>query len=193
MVTTPISPTVDDAIAEDDDDDDASGLPLDCYDVIPEGMEEVDGVLIEKTGMTLKHASAQGKLIFQWITHIVSNNSGGEVYPEAPCRTDTQKRRPDVAYMSPELLQQYGRPAILPHSFPLIAEVASPDDKAETLFNKAREYLRSQCQEVWLLFPENQLVMIATQTGWQIFTEADTVATQNVLPGFTISVAELFA
>jgi len=48
---------------------------------------------------------------------------------------------------------------------------------------------------VWLLFPENQLVIIATAESWQIFTEQDTIATQKVkvLPEFTISVAELFA
>jgi Uma2 family endonuclease len=77
-------------------------------------------------------------------------------------------------------------------TFPLIAEVASPDDCAKDLFSKAREYLRSGCQEVWLLFPENQLVMIATGDRWQVFTQTETVATQIALSGFSISVAELF-
>ncbi len=188
-----IAPTNTELEPEDDYDYDASPLPPDRYDEVPEGMEEVDGVLIEKTGMTLNHAAVQGKVLFAWLTHCLTNRLGGEVYPEAPCRTDRQKRRPDVAYMTPELLAQYGRPAILPQSFPLVAEVASPDDKAELLFHKAREYLRSGSQEVWLLFPENQLVMIATQSSWQIFPDSATVSTQIVLPGFSIAIAELFA
>ncbi|NJP09448.1 MAG: Uma2 family endonuclease [Leptolyngbyaceae cyanobacterium RU_5_1] len=187
MVTTPS------LVVEDEQDYDASGLPPDRYDEVPEGMEEVDGELIEKTGMTIAHAATQGKLIYAWTNHVISTGQGGEVYAEAPCRTDRQKRRPDVAYMSAELLAQYGRPAILPHSYPLIGEVASADDKAEALFDKAREYLRSGCLEVWLLFPENQLVMIVTQNQWQVFTEADTVSTQTVLQGFQMAVAELFA
>lgn len=191
MVKTP-NPAVE-ALKEKDYDYDASPLPPECYDVVPEDMEEVDGVLIEKTGMTIAHAATQGKVIYWWTNHILTNQLGGEVYPEAPCQTDQQKRRPDAAYMSPELLRQYGRPAILPQSYSLIAEVASPDDEAEMLFSKAREYLRSGCQEVWLLYPENQLVMIATAESWQIFTEQDTIATQKVLPGFAIAVAELFA
>ncbi len=198
MVKTPISPNpVDDPINENRDDEDydydASGLPLDCYDEVPEGMEEVDGVLIEKTGMTLNHASTQLNLAGEWRTYARVSGQGGKAYTEAPCRTDQQKRRPDVSYLTAELVEQYGSPAILSHSYPLIGEVASPDDKAEMLFSKAREYLRSQCQEVWLLFPENQLVMIATQECWQVFTEADQISTQIILPGFTISVAELFA
>ncbi len=84
-------------------------------------------------------------------------------------------------------------PAILPESFVLIAEVAAPEDEAEALFSKAREYLRSGCQEIWLLFPENAIVIIMTADKSLIFTEAETVGTQTILQGFSIPVAELFA
>jgi Uma2 family endonuclease len=188
MVTTPTIST-----AIDEEDFDASALPLDRYDEIPEGMEEVDGELVEKTGMTLDHCNAQGTLILAWGNHLTLTKQGGKIYPEAPCQTDKQKRRPDIAYMTAELLEQYGRPALLPQSYPLIAEIASPDDKAEALFSKAREYLRSGCQEVWLLFPENTIVIIITADRSLIFTETETVSTQTILQGFTISVKELFA
>ncbi|WP_202924862.1 Uma2 family endonuclease [Myxacorys almedinensis] len=62
---------------------------------------------------------------------------------ETVCRTLKQGRRPDVAYMSPELVAQFGQEAGLPQSFPLIAEIASPDDSVEGLFAKAIEYLAS--------------------------------------------------
>ncbi len=55
----------------------------------------------------------------------------------------------------------------------LIAEVASPDDSAEELFAKSKEYLESGCQEVWLLFPQRQLVMINSQQRWLVFTPGD--------------------
>jgi Uma2 family endonuclease len=192
MVTTP-NPAIAQPASKDDYDYDASPIPRDRYDVVPEGMEEVDGVLIEKTGMTVKHALTQLNLAGEWRSYAKASGQGGKAYTEAPCQTDQQKRRPDVAYLTAELVEQYGSPAILPQSYTLIGEVASPDDEAEMLFNKAREYLRSGCLEVWLLFPENQLVMIATQDDWQVFTEQETIATQKVLPGFTIAIAELFA
>ena len=160
---------------------------------LPEGMEYVDGKLIEKTGMTLKHSSAQAALAAEWRSYGFSSGQGGKAYTEATCQTDKQKRRPDVAYLTAELIQQFGEPAMFPQSFPLIAEVASPDDSAEALFAKAREYLRSSCQEVWLLFPETLLVIIVTPQKWLIFAEAETVSTQAILQGFSISVKALFA
>ncbi len=160
---------------------------------LPENMECVDGELIEKTGITFKHSVTQANLSYQWRNYIISSEKGGKVCTEAPCRTERQSRRPDVAYITPELLEELGEFTILPQSFPLIAEVASPDDSAEELFAKAKEYLTSGCQEVWLLFPENQLVLIITQQKWLVFTAGEQVSTQNVLEGFSVTVDELFA
>ena len=64
------------------------------------------------------------------------------------CQTNKQGRRPDLAYLTPSLLTQYASATSLPQSFPLIAEIASPDDTGEELFSKAKEYLQSGCQEV---------------------------------------------
>ena len=159
----------------------------------PENVEWVDGKLVEKAGMTIKHSVVQGRLTRYWGDYILSSGQGGEVCPEAPCCTLKQGRRPDVAYITIELLEQFSESAILPHSFPLIAEVASPDDSAEELFAKAKEYLQSSCQEVWLLFPESQLVMINSQQRWLVFNLGETVSTQIVLPGFSVAVDELLA
>ena len=159
----------------------------------PEHMEWVEGGLVEKAGMTIKHSVVQGRVTRYWGDYILSSGQGGEVCPEAPCRTLKQGRRPDVAYMTAELLEQFGQAAILPQSFPLIAEVASPDDSAEELFAKAREYLESGCQEVWLLFPESHLIMTNSQGKWLIFNRGETVITQTVLQGFSVTVDELLA
>ena len=155
-------------------------------------MEWVDGNLVEKTGMTIKHSVVQGRLTRSWGDYILSTGQGGEVCPEAPCRTLKQARRPDVAYITPELLAQFGEATVLPQSFPLIAEVASPDDKAEELFAKAEEYLASGCQEVWLLFPESRLVMVNAQHRWQVFHPGEGVSTDGAIAGFSIAVDELF-
>lgn len=188
MVTTPTIST-----AVEDEDFDASALPLDRYDDLPEGMEEVDGELIEKTGMTIEHGTTQTNLAGEWRHYVRVSKQGGKAMTEVVCQTEKQKRRPDVAYLSAELIEQFGQPSVFPQSFPLIGEVASPKDSAEELFAKAREYLRSGCQEVWLLFPENAIVIILTANKSLIFTEAETVNTQTILQGFSITVTELFA
>lgn len=170
-------------------------LPLEDFLVKPPDYTEwVDGKIIEKTGMTYKHGRAQGKLVRLWGDYIISTEQGGEICVETLCRTKKQARRPDLAYISAELLEQYGTSfTILPQSFPLIAEVASPDDKAEELFAKSQEYLDSGCLEVWLLFPESRLVLINSQNKWQLFNTNLIVNTQTVLTGFSVAVADLLA
>ena len=159
----------------------------------PDNTEWVDGQLIEKQGMTAKHSRVQARLASYWINYTTSTGQGGDVYTEAACRTVGRSRRPDVSYLTPELVAQFGDFTVLPQSFLLVAEVASPEDSAEELFAKAREYSQSGCQEVWLLFPESQLVLINTQQRWLVFNPGDVVSTQTVLQGFSVAVNELLA
>ncbi len=154
-------------------------------------MEWVDGQVVEKTGMTVKHGVIQGRLSYYWRSYMMTSGQGGEPCTEAPCRTTKQVRRPDVAYISAELLAQFGQPATFPQSFPLVAEIASPTDYAEELFAKAQEYLESGSEEVWIVFPEAQWVFVLTQNQHLWFTADETVSTQTVLKGFSVNVKEL--
>ncbi|UNU25865.1 Uma2 family endonuclease [Microcoleus vaginatus] len=159
----------------------------------PDNMELVDGQLVEKNGMTLKTSKIQSKLSRYWGDYKDSSGQGGEVYTEPPCRTNQQIRRPDVAYLTPELVAQFGNLATLPQSFPLIAEIVSPTDIAEDVFLKAQEYLKSSCQEVWLVFPESHLIFVMTQNQILTFRSGDTASTQQILIGFSIDVDRLLA
>jgi len=155
--------------------------------------EWVDGELLENNGMTLKHSRIQSKLSFSWRTYMNSSGQGGEVYTEAPCRTNKQGRYPDVAYLTPELVAQYGDNKVLPQSFPLSAEIVSPTDLAEDVIAKSQEYLQSGGEEVWLVFPESRWIIIATQTPRFVFISGEVISTQVVLPGFNMAVDELLA
>jgi Uma2 family endonuclease len=156
-------------------------------------IEWVDGKLVEKDGVTVKHGKIQSRLGCAWANYMISSKQGGEVYISPPCRTNQQIRRPDVAYLTPELVAQFGNLATLPQSFPLIAEIVSPTDIAEDVFLKAQEYLASSCQEVWLVFPESHLVFVVTQDRILTFISGDTATTQQILLGFSIEVDQLLA
>jgi Uma2 family endonuclease len=159
----------------------------------PAHMEWVDEQLVEKKGMTLKHGRIQAKLATSWRNYQASSGQGGEVYTDVPCRTNKQGRRPDVAYLTPELVTQLGDVAVLPQSFPLIAEIISPTDIAEEVFVKVNEYLQSGCQEVWLVLPESEWIIVITQQQRFLFTKGEVVSTQTVLQGFSVTVDELLA
>ena len=159
----------------------------------PDRMEWVNGQLSEKNGMTAKHGRSQSRLDYAWRDYMKSANQGGEVYTETPCRTLEQVRRPDVAYLTPDLADQFGDFTVLPESFPLIAEIISPTDSFEDVFTKVNEYLNSGCQEVWLIAPESQWIIVVTQKQRVVFRSGEVAKTQVVLPGFSVSVAELLS
>lgn len=159
----------------------------------PNRMEWVDGQLIEKNGMTLRHGKVQLRLGRYWEDYKQSSGQGGEVYTDVPCRTNKQGRSPDVAYLTPELVAQFGNAATLPQSFPLSSEIVSPTDVAENVLLKAQEYLESGGEEVWLVFPESRWVMVITENQGLMFTSGQVASTQRVLKGFSVPVDELLA
>ncbi|WP_293336065.1 Uma2 family endonuclease [Microcoleus sp. CAWBG58] len=167
-------------------------IPLEKFLVRPrDKMEWVDGNLVEKTGMTFKHGLAQVNLATDWRNYKNSSGQGGEVITEILCYTGKNGLRPDVAYITPELLPPSGNFTSFSQSFPLIAEIASPEDSAEELFAKGQEYLASGCLEVWLLFPEARLIFVNAGERWLLFNADEVVNTQRVLVGFSVAVSEL--
>jgi Uma2 family endonuclease len=151
--------------------------------------EWVDGRLLEKDDMNAKTGRIQARLARLWGNYMES----GEVYTETPCRTTGRTRCPDVAYLTPELVAEHGDFKILPKSFPLVAEVISPTDELEDVFGKVGEYLATECQEVWLVMPESQMVLVITAQAQHLYRIDDTVQTQQVLPGFSVAAAALLA
>ncbi len=158
-----------------------------------ERTEWVDQHPIPQPEMTAKTGRIQARLAYYWRSHLISSGQGGEVYTETACRTVGRVRCPDVAYLPPDLVDQFGDFKVLPHSFALIAEIISPTDQAEEVFTKVREYLESQAQEVWLIFSDSQWLMTITSTSQRLLGVKDTATTQLVLPGFSVGVAELIA
>lgn len=159
----------------------------------PDQMEWVDGQLLEKTGMTVRHSIVQSRLDSYWRNHKNESRQGGEVLVELPCRTLKQGRRPDVSYITAEMLAEFGEAGALPQSPPLVGEIASPGDSAEDLFAKAQEYLESGCEEVWLVFPETRRVLVLTRNQTFGYSVGDMVSTQLVLQGFSVAVDEFLA
>lgn len=159
----------------------------------PEHMEWVNGQLVEKEGMAAKHSRIQARMGRYWGNYMTSSSQGGEVYTEAACWTGERGRRPDVAYLTPELVEQFGDFSVLSQSFSLIAEIISPTDGAENVFLKVKEYLQSGCQEIWLVFPDSQWVLVITEERQVLFNPGQVASTQKVLLGFSVAVDELLA
>ena len=58
---------------------------------------------------------------------------------------------------------------------------------------KSQEYLQSGGREVWLVYPDNRLIMVNTTESRLVFVSGEVVSTQKVLLGFNVAVDELLA
>lgn len=107
------------------------------------------------------------------------------------------QRRPDVAFIPYE--RWVPQPAtedppaweVVPT---LIVEVISPNDSIAELEEKLRDYFDARVLLVWVLNPTLRRVYVYQSfTEVRILQEADELDGSNVLPGFRLRIADLFA
>jgi Uma2 family endonuclease len=108
-----------------------------------------------------------------------------------------QTRGVDVLYLSPEQfarLESLLRTEYVPEVPALVAEVISPSETTTYSNEKVTDYLRGGAQLVWQLFPETRTVRVyrSDNTTWTIPHDG-TLDGGDVLPGFAVSLKELFA
>ncbi len=75
----------------------------------------------------------------------------------------------------------------------LAAEVAGRDEGHTKLREKARWYLARGVTVVWLLFPREREVIVATRAGERTYRRGERLAADPSLPDLAASVDELFA
>ena len=103
-------------------------------------------------------------------------------------------RGPDVAYVSRErwagpLPVGYGEFAP-----DLVVEVRSPSDRVGAVLAKVGDWLDAGSLVVWVVDPSRQQVIVYRADGSQAMLGVeDVIDGESLLPGFTLSIAELFA
>jgi len=74
----------------------------------------------------------------------------------------------------------------------LAVEVISPNNKAGDIHLKVLQLLNAGTRLVWLVYPENRTVVAHTTEGATTLHEDDTLSGGDVLPGFEITVGDIF-
>ena len=75
----------------------------------------------------------------------------------------------------------------------LAVEIVSPSDNAEDLQVKIDQYLAAGAKQVWILYPKTRRVHVFYEThSVTILDETQTLEGGNLLPGFSVKVADLF-
>ncbi len=74
----------------------------------------------------------------------------------------------------------------------LAVEVVSPSEAADDVEGKIRDYLRAGTRIVWVVYPKTQTVHVRTTTMATIIEAAGVLDGGDVLPGFSLSLSDLF-
>ncbi len=103
-------------------------------------------------------------------------------------------RAPDASFISFKRLSGHSLPdAFFPLAPDLAVEIVSPDDRAAEIAQKVNEYLTYGTRLVWIIYPKQQEVMVYRPGGAaQVLSSDDRLDGGDVLPGFSISIRELW-
>jgi Uma2 family endonuclease len=119
-----------------------------------------------------------------------ASQTGFQCFPGKPKLV----RMPDTSFVSAGRLPNDRSPEGYIKVAPDIAvEVISPNEMYEEVEEKVAEYRSAGVKLIWIISPKSKTVMIRRLDGTCAEVgETGTLSGENVLPGFTCTVAELF-
>jgi Uma2 family endonuclease len=158
--------------------------------------ELVDGTLVEKA-MGFEE-SALGSLLLHLIYSFVRKHDLGFLSGEAGMirLANGLVRIPDVAFISWDSLPEREIPAVsfLEQAPDLIVDVISPSNTPQEMSRKLQEYFAKGCRMVWYVYPKQREVHVFEAVDQvTVIDENGTLSGGAVLPGFELSVREVFA
>ena len=103
-------------------------------------------------------------------------------------------RMPDVGFVRHERLAPFGEtPGAFPGAPDLAVEVISPTDRLTRVADKVQDWLEHGTRMVVVVNPRNRTVQVHTSDGVIELTEADALDGGDVVPGWSMAVADIFS
>ena len=158
--------------------------------------ELVDGVPKEKGPEGMEHSYIAATLAGEIGAYAKIQKLGIVLESSAVYRMSKgNTRKPDASFVIKERLPER---RLSPQAFEgapdLAIEVISPTDIWWEILEKMDEYFASGCRLVWLISPKDQRVQIyRSDQRSHILQVGDSLDGEDVIPGFSMPVAELFA
>jgi Uma2 family endonuclease len=134
--------------------------------------------------------------IFEALQAYLKQHGAARAFPEAGyvlCREPLTVRQPDVSLLRKERIQDTAPDDYFEGAPELAIEVVSPSDSAQDLEIKVEQYLEAGATQVWVIYPATKRVHIFHPGDRPtILDETQTLEGGDLLPGFSIKVADLF-
>ena len=157
-----------------------------------EGYEYVKGELIAMPAASFRHGAISVRIIRYLDPHVHNNKLGHLFTAETSFKVGERVLKPDVAFVSTERLD-VDKDKGFPIPPDLAIEVVSPSDIHSRVIGKALAYLDAGTRLVWAVEPESKTVTVyESETKIKILTCEDTLTGDDVVPGFSCPVAQLF-
>lgn len=158
--------------------------------------ELVKGRVIFMSPTGNEHGSYEGNFFYELRSFVEAHNLGkvqvGEVGVYTQRNPDTI-RGADVLFISHERYAQQEKVGFLTVAPDLIVEILSPGDRWSEVMTKLHEYFEIGVHLVWVADPQvRRVYAYRSITDVRVFTEADDLPGDDVLPGFSVKVARLF-
>lgn len=159
--------------------------------------ELVDGEVVQMCPPGFEHADISACILHE-LRQFVKPRGMGRVISELGFvlrRNPDLVRAPDVAFIAQAKLAAQGRTRkFWPGAPDLAVEVLSPEDRASEVLRKVGEYLDAGTGLVWVVDPENQTVSAYRSLHQvRVYGAGEELSGEDVLPGFSLKVAEIFA
>jgi Uma2 family endonuclease len=102
-------------------------------------------------------------------------------------------RSPDVAFIRKERVKAIRGKGFIQGAPDLAVEIFSASNSLRQLTRKVKQYLAAACHTVWVIHPERREVYVYRSDGTDSELGVDdSLEAPDLLPGFSLKVAELF-
>ena len=159
-------------------------------------VELVRGVLVVREPTGFRHGAVSATLTTVLAQHVQAHRLGRVVAAETGFQLATDPdtvRAPDVAFVRRERLpspEPAGFPTLAPD---LVVEVLSSGDRPGETLAKVGEWLTAGARLVWVVDPARRLARVYRHDGSEtLLTEAESLDGEDVVPGFTCPLGEIF-
>jgi Uma2 family endonuclease len=102
-------------------------------------------------------------------------------------------RAPDVAFIRQARIEALHGKGFAKGAPDLAVEIFSPSDSVPQLMRKVKQYFAAGCHTVWIVYPDAREIHSLEASGAdRLLRDGDLVEAPELLPGFSVPVAEFF-
>jgi Uma2 family endonuclease len=166
-------------------------------------VEVVDGEIVEMAPVGMLHQFVGGNIHDPLKAFVKEHDLGYVFYDGLIYLLDRNAthlrgaRVPDVSFVRKGVLPKgwnIERP--FPGAPTLAIEIVSPDDDAEDLLKRTRDYLRAGSEQVWIAYPSEREVhqhKRGADTVRVYAKDEDVIDVEGLFPGLSLTIGSIFA